>query len=150
MKKNNIQMAFLIGEAILLLAILVLEILPYGVTLEFHNMMPDETIVPSYVSTSYFDLAAYGLGDIPPFFIGVLSAVSLPLFAIDYFFKNKWTMNTVIVLQSLVFILSIIQVSYYFVTAIGILILVMSALFVVAAIVQKRFFKDIPSVAISK
>lgn len=97
--------------------------------------------------------APYGYGNVPPFFTAILSTISLPLFAIGYFVKNKWTMYTVIILQTLVFVLSIIQVSCRFfqpITIIGILILVLSALFVIAAIVQKRFFNNLSSVTISK
>ena len=152
MKKDKYSVVFLIGEAALLLAIIILEILPYGISLKFGHLATDDTVTYSYVNYSYFDITPFGLGVIFPIFIGIFSAISILLFAIfaiDNLFKNKWTMNVLIVLQTLVFLLSIFQVSVMPVTVI-VMVLIMSGLFVIAEIVHKMISSNHPSRDLSK
>ncbi len=61
------------------LAALILELLPWGVALDF---MSDPSLPPQVVKTSYFDLLALGYGNFAPMITAILTCVLLAVVAV--------------------------------------------------------------------
>lgn len=70
---------------ILSVAVIVLEALPFGVTMRFASPNPNEVLVSTH---SYFSLLPYGYGDFGPLLTAVLSVALLVALSV-YCYKNK-------------------------------------------------------------
>lgn len=84
-----------------LIVILVLELLPYGVVLEFAHMSPDLSISYYEQHFSYFDLIVYGYGNIGALFTAILTC-ALIVITVNYCFVKNSKMKIAINILSFV------------------------------------------------
>lgn len=134
MKKRNII------NAIIALAIIILESLPYGAVLNFGEPASGGSIKFIRSTYAYFSLTPFGYADFGPFLTAVLSCVLLCLIVVSIFTKKSTLQNACYVLSIFAFLTSLMPLllgmSYYSVCGLAI-----SALFVVEFIlysIKKR------------
>ena len=72
-----------------LIAILVLEVLPYGAVLHFANPEGE----PFRETFSYFDLTPYGYANFGPFITALLTCTLLVMSVVDLFLSNRRLKN---------------------------------------------------------
>ncbi len=103
MKKSNIRLKII--SLITLLSILVLEVLPYGVALNFAT--PDEKIRETF---SYFSLTPFGYANFFPLLTGLLTIFITLLSLIDLLKKvsRPWLKKTILIGISIALILSVL------------------------------------------
>ena len=73
----------------ILIAILVLEVLPYGAVLHFANPEGE----PFRETFSYFDLTPYGYANFGPFITALLTCSLLVMSVVDLFLSNRRLKN---------------------------------------------------------
>lgn len=105
-------------SVIILLAVIILELLPYGAVLNFAPA-PGETIRSTY---SYFSLVPFGYANFGPFLTAILSCILLFL-SLLYLLKEKGK-RAIITISAIAFATSLMPLIFGFsyMTAIGIII----------------------------
>lgn len=78
-----------------LIVILVLELLPYGIVLEFAHISPDLSISYYEQHFSYFDLIVYGYGNVGALFTAILTCVLLVISIINLLVDNDKIKTTI-------------------------------------------------------
>ena len=78
-----------ITSLVLIIAILILEILPYGAVCRFMGD-PEAGIVIRY-TYSYFDLTPFGYANFGPLFTAILSCILLLLIVLSLFIKVNFS-----------------------------------------------------------
>ena len=108
-------------NAIVLLAALVLEILPYGGRINWESFFFEST-----TRHSYFDLTLWEYGNVSPFFCAILTCVLLLLAIVAIFVKtNKFYMffmSTIALVTTMISVVPTFQNAY---TLIGLIITVL-------------------------
>ena len=90
-----------------LIVILVLELLPYGVVLEFAHMSPDLSISYYEQHFSYFDLIVYGYGNVGALFTAILTCALIVITVIYCFVKNSKMKIAINILSFVAFLTSL-------------------------------------------
>ena len=111
-----------------LIVILVLELLPYGIVLEFAHISPDLSISYYEQHFSYFDLIVYGYGNVGALFTAILTCVLLVISIINLLVDNDKIKTTIkiVALIALVASLAPLIVNCYSVLGGAISILLLS------------------------
>ena len=86
-----------------LIAILVLEVLPYGAVLHFANPEGE----PFRETFSYFDLTPYGYANFGPFITALLTCSLLVMSVIDLFLSNRRLKNALRIVAFVALIVSL-------------------------------------------
>ena len=90
-----------------LIVILVLELLPYGIVLEFAHMSPDLSISYYEQHFSYFDLIVYGYGNIGALFTAILTCILIVITVIYCLVKNSKMKIAINILSFVAFLTSL-------------------------------------------
>lgn len=93
-----------------LIVILVLELLPYGIVLEFAHMSPDLSISYYEQHFSYFDLIVYGYGNIGALFTAILTCILIVITVIYCLVKNSKIKIAINILSFVAFLTSVTPV----------------------------------------
>lgn len=78
-----------VGTLILPLTALLLEMLPYGAVLNFADLGEDGTVHTVRVTCSYFDLLAFGYGNVGPLLTALSTCVLLLLTVLFFVLKKR-------------------------------------------------------------
>ena len=90
-----------------LIVILVLELLPYGIVLEFGHLSPDLSISYYEQHFSYFDLIVYGYGNVGALFTAILTCVLLVLSIINLLVDNDKIKTTIKIVSLIALVASL-------------------------------------------
>ena len=90
-----------------LIVILVLELLPYGIVLEFAHMSPDLSISYYEQHFSYFDLIVYGYGNVGALFTAILTCVLLVISIINLLVDNDKIKTTIKIVSLIALVASL-------------------------------------------
>ena len=90
-----------------LIVILVLELLPYGIVLEFAHISPDLSISYYEQHFSYFDLIVYGYGNVGALFTAILTCVLLVISIINLLVNNDKIKTTIKIVSLIALVASL-------------------------------------------
>lgn len=90
-----------------LIVILVLELLPYGIVLEFAHISPDLSISYYEQHFSYFDLIVYGYGNVGALFTAILTCVLLVISIINLLVDNDKIKTTIKIVSLIALVASL-------------------------------------------
>jgi len=116
----------------ILIVILVLELLPYGIILEFAHMSPDFTVSYYEQHFSYFDLIVYGYGNVGALFTAIQTCVLLVISAIYCFVKNSKMKMAINILSLVAFLTSLSPLLVDCYTILGGIISLLLLLFIIS------------------
>ena len=126
-------------EIITMLVILILEILPYGVVLNFSHVTEDGSIdlFPKYYS--YFDLMPFGYAHFTPLIIAVLTCLLIVLYVVKLIKKNVLLDYIVIGILIFIVLLSILPILIgYGITIINVFVIILIGIVLILNFLPKK------------
>lgn len=137
MKTDVLKKVIIVANGIILLASVVLEALPFGVKM---NICYCGSPTP-YHWLPYFSPIPYSWGTYFPLIIAVLSSISLVIYAINFLVKKNGMTYAILTLQGIIIGFSIYHLCTAQITAISVILPVLSIIYIVFNIIHLVFLK---------
>lgn len=101
-----------VGTLILPLTALLLEMLPYGAVLNFADLGEDGTVHTVRVTCSYFDLLAFGYGNVGPLLTALSTCVLLLLTVLFFVLKKRPLLKAAVAVSTVSIVTSLMPLYF--------------------------------------